>query len=190
MNKVTSCLWLAGAMSIAMTVPAHAYLDPGTGSIVLQAIIGGVAAGLFVARGYFYRVKAWLGLSNRSGSESAEGMKLPEVDPGRFAIPADGVFTHQGRILRAVLAGHVRRRSRARESAGIYTGWLMPAYCCRPPAVEPATVPGTRRGTLHVLEHQRIPFISYPYEWSFAFTCRRLASTSIFIWRRCATVSP
>jgi hypothetical protein len=31
------------ALIFTLTVPAYAYLDPGTGSIVLQAIIGGVA---------------------------------------------------------------------------------------------------------------------------------------------------
>ena len=40
--------------------PAHAYLDPGTGSIILQGVIGAVAAGLFVARSYLYRVRSWL----------------------------------------------------------------------------------------------------------------------------------
>ena len=49
-----------------MTAPAYAYLDPGTGSIILQAIVGGAAAALFVGRGYVQRVKVWLGLGQRS----------------------------------------------------------------------------------------------------------------------------
>lgn len=52
---------------VLTTVPAHAYLDPGTGSIVLQSIIGGVAAGLFIAKGYWYRIK---GFFARKGAEA------------------------------------------------------------------------------------------------------------------------
>ena len=48
MSTAKTVLALAAALSVAMTAPAHAYLDPGTGSIVLQAIIGGVAASLFI----------------------------------------------------------------------------------------------------------------------------------------------
>jgi hypothetical protein len=37
--------------------PAHAYLDPGTGSIILQAIVGTIAGGLVVIKLYWYRIK-------------------------------------------------------------------------------------------------------------------------------------
>lgn len=39
----------------------YAYLDPGTGSLLLQALIGGVAAGLFAFRQYWGRIKGSLG---------------------------------------------------------------------------------------------------------------------------------
>ncbi len=35
----------------------YAYLDPGTGSLMLQALIGGVAAGSLVLRKYWQRIK-------------------------------------------------------------------------------------------------------------------------------------
>lgn len=38
--------------------PAHAYLDAGTGSILLQVIIGAVAAGLAVLAGLRGRIRA------------------------------------------------------------------------------------------------------------------------------------
>jgi hypothetical protein len=66
MNRVTESALLGAMLSAAMIVPANAYLDPGTGSIVLQAVIGSIAAGLFVMRGYFYKVKAWMGGGNAS----------------------------------------------------------------------------------------------------------------------------
>ena len=37
--------------------PAHAYLDPGTGSIILQAIVGTIAGGLVLIKLYWYRIK-------------------------------------------------------------------------------------------------------------------------------------
>lgn len=72
MAKTRQILALAAAMTVAMIAPAHAYLDPGTGSIMLQAIIGGVAAGLFVLRGYFYRLKDWLGLVPQRADEKQQ----------------------------------------------------------------------------------------------------------------------
>ena len=41
---------------VSMTVPAYAYLDPGTGSMVTTAILGFIAAILFTVRKYFYKV--------------------------------------------------------------------------------------------------------------------------------------
>lgn len=38
--------------------PAHAYLDPGTGSIILQLLLGGFAGGLFVLKLYWHRFKS------------------------------------------------------------------------------------------------------------------------------------
>ena len=62
MSTATRCISLVAVMTVASTAPAYAYLDPGTGSILLQAIVGDVAASLFIARGYIYRLKGWLGL--------------------------------------------------------------------------------------------------------------------------------
>ena len=54
---IASLLALAGI--ILSTGDAHAYLDPGTGSIVLQAIIGTVAAASAVVGLYWARLKAF-----------------------------------------------------------------------------------------------------------------------------------
>ena len=44
---------------LALTGEAHAYLDPGTGSMLLQAAVGSVAAGLVVIRLYWHRLKGF-----------------------------------------------------------------------------------------------------------------------------------
>ena len=49
-------LSLAALMIISAT-PAHAYLDAGTGSIMLQAIVGAVATALMFGRLYLARIK-------------------------------------------------------------------------------------------------------------------------------------
>ena len=37
--------------------PAYAYLDPGTGSILIQLLMGGVAGGMVIIKLYWQRVK-------------------------------------------------------------------------------------------------------------------------------------
>lgn len=54
----SSALLLAVALWFATSTNAFAYLDPGTGSILLQAIIGGLASGLFILRMYWRKIKS------------------------------------------------------------------------------------------------------------------------------------
>ncbi len=45
-----------GVLAIASSSPAYAYLDPGTGTMLLQAILGAVAVGLVTLKFYWQRV--------------------------------------------------------------------------------------------------------------------------------------
>ena len=38
---------------------AFAYIDPGTGSMLIQAIIGAVAVGAITGKLYWYKLKTW-----------------------------------------------------------------------------------------------------------------------------------
>ena len=49
-------LWLAPAFLAFATNDAHAYIDPGTGSVVTAAIIGFFAAAAYTIRKYFYKL--------------------------------------------------------------------------------------------------------------------------------------
>ncbi|MFP6758207.1 MAG: hypothetical protein VCC99_08320 [Alphaproteobacteria bacterium] len=51
-------------MGIAVA-PAHAYLDPGTGSILLQLLLGGVAGFLVIIKLYWYSLKQTFGQFTR-----------------------------------------------------------------------------------------------------------------------------
>ena len=50
---------LAAAVVMATAWPAYAYLDPGTGAMVLQLLIGGFAGALVVGKLYFDKIKAF-----------------------------------------------------------------------------------------------------------------------------------
>lgn len=58
MNSKT-IISLAGLITmISLSAPAHAYLDPATGSIILQAVIGAVAGATLFFRTSLYRLKS------------------------------------------------------------------------------------------------------------------------------------
>ena len=44
---------------------AHAYLDPGTGSIILQGIIAALAAGAVFVKIYWYKLLTLLGIKKK-----------------------------------------------------------------------------------------------------------------------------
>ena len=56
----TIALGFAFVLASAAASPAWAYLDPGTGSILLQLMLGGVAGVLVAGRLYFNRAKEFL----------------------------------------------------------------------------------------------------------------------------------
>jgi hypothetical protein len=59
-------MWMTAALFVAMFLmvsehngTVYAYLDPGTGSIALQLLIGGAVAALATLRAYWSRIKAF-----------------------------------------------------------------------------------------------------------------------------------
>ena len=51
---------------LSMAQPAFAYLDPGTGSMLLQVILGGVAAVGVAIKIFWYRIRAAIGLGKKT----------------------------------------------------------------------------------------------------------------------------
>ena len=49
----------------ASTSTAHAYLDPGTGSIILQVLLGGVAGLALACKLYWQKFVSMLGIKRR-----------------------------------------------------------------------------------------------------------------------------
>lgn len=51
---------------------AHAYLDPGTGSLIIQSVIAGFTGILFVVKTYWYKIKAFFCSSQKNILDDAE----------------------------------------------------------------------------------------------------------------------
>jgi hypothetical protein len=58
MNRKTVVSLVGTLAMLSVAAPAHAYLDPGTGSIILQATIGAIAGATLFARTWIYKVKS------------------------------------------------------------------------------------------------------------------------------------
>ncbi len=52
-----------------LPVTAIAYLDPGTGSMLLQVILGGIAAVAVALKLFWYRIIAFLGFKKKAPAE-------------------------------------------------------------------------------------------------------------------------
>lgn len=66
--------WALAALLVVLgsAENAHAYLDPGTGSLILQALIGCVAVGLLVLKRQWARIRAFFARRAGPASESDE----------------------------------------------------------------------------------------------------------------------
>ena len=50
--------YLFGILLVGMyPLSVYAYMDPATGSVIVQTIIGAIAAGLFFIKTYWYKLK-------------------------------------------------------------------------------------------------------------------------------------
>lgn len=61
---------------VLVAQPAWAYLDPGTGSMLLQVILGGIAAvGVAIKLGW-HKIRAALGFAKKSEPEDEQEQKV------------------------------------------------------------------------------------------------------------------
>lgn len=60
---------IAAILFIACTNNAHAYIDPGTGSVVTTAILGFFAAIAYTFRKYMYRLKDMFSSKKRAKAD-------------------------------------------------------------------------------------------------------------------------
>ena len=58
-RNLTSVALLGAIATLFFTGPAWAYLDPGTGSMMLQLLLGGVAGAMVVGKLYWQRLREY-----------------------------------------------------------------------------------------------------------------------------------
>ncbi len=88
------------------------------------------------------------------------------ADAGSFRDPAGRVFVSEGRILRTVMPQSAAAYEGARDS-GLLARLIGTGLMVGAEEVDPAALAQDAPAPSYLLEHPRIPFVSYPYEWSF-----------------------
>jgi hypothetical protein len=51
---------LTVVMVTVLSTPAEAYVDPGSGSMLVQLLLGGLMAALVMARTWWHRIRDWV----------------------------------------------------------------------------------------------------------------------------------
>jgi hypothetical protein len=67
-KKRVLAIWLAVQL-VGFSAAAHAYLDPGTGSILVQSFLAGLAGAVAVVSLYWQRVKAFFANLRKSSRD-------------------------------------------------------------------------------------------------------------------------
>jgi hypothetical protein len=62
----------AALFLVCLAAPAHAYLDPGTGSILLQSLIGALAVGAAAVGTFYGRIRAFFTSRKKSTDVAGE----------------------------------------------------------------------------------------------------------------------
>ncbi|MEE8542552.1 MAG: class I SAM-dependent methyltransferase, partial [Gammaproteobacteria bacterium] len=89
------------------------------------------------------------------------------ADSASFRDPSGHVYRIDGRILRTVTELAASDFEAVRAS-GIYEELVASGKVIAADILEQGVPEPLAQGARFVLEHPRLPFISYPYEWSFA----------------------
>jgi len=92
-----------------------------------------------------------------------------EASAASFRDPSGRVFTYQGRVLRHIQPCYARTYDRLMQE-GLYRELVERGLLVAHEEIDPATIDGPQdaMGAYRIIEPERIPFISYPYEWPFA----------------------
>jgi hypothetical protein len=61
--------WCLAILLLTTTPSAYAYLDPGTGSMLLQVILGGIAAVGVALKLFWHKIRVALGMSKKPAAE-------------------------------------------------------------------------------------------------------------------------
>lgn len=88
------------------------------------------------------------------------------VDPGSFRDPSGRVYIREGRVFRTVLPRAAPDYEFVRDT-GLLERLAADGRAVASTPVAAEVLGAAAAGAAYVLEHPRLPFVSYPYEWSF-----------------------
>jgi hypothetical protein len=90
------------------------------------------------------------------------------LDPGSFRDRTARVFYHDGKVFRGLDASALREWE-ALSATGFYRAFSNSGSIVATQRLDLSAVPlpSSDHPWAGVLEHERLPFVSYPYEWSF-----------------------
>ena len=78
------------ALVALSTAPAHAYIDPSTGSYILQILVAGFLGAMFTLKVFWHRIVAFFqNLTSRSKTRDAGGEPPAETSAGDSAGDSD-----------------------------------------------------------------------------------------------------
>jgi ribosomal protein L11 methylase PrmA len=86
-------------------------------------------------------------------------------DPGSFRDPGGRIYSDGKRVFRVVTEANAGEYEQARDS-GLLAQLAERRLLVGTQEQDKSVIGDAGGGACHVLEHPRIPFISYPYEWS------------------------
>ena len=151
------------------------YIDPGAGSLVIQAIIAGIVSIPFFFRnairktvGRFRRGTPPKRREGHHGDHHRPGVTArpaAQREPGSYRDPSGFVFRRDGVLYRQINASFADDW-RAFESSGLAAD-LIERRLLVPHQAAPIEL-APEEGAVAVIQPEEIGFISYPYEWSFS----------------------
>ena len=80
MRQASWMEWTAAVAACVATPQAHAYLDPGAGSMLLQILLGGLAGLGVLGKLYWHRIRKLLGARDAEHREREENEAGPKKE--------------------------------------------------------------------------------------------------------------
>ena len=86
--RLTNIAFLALVATLFRTGPAWAYLDPGTGSMMLQRLLGGIAGAMVVGKLYWHRFRGFV--TSRFSGKRRNGLRAKHASASSRPDAPDG----------------------------------------------------------------------------------------------------
>ncbi|MGL5742418.1 MAG: SAM-dependent methyltransferase [Legionella sp.] len=157
---------------------AYAYLDPGTGSLLIQTIIAFIAGGIFIIKSYWKAIMNRLFSKKKKDDEKEKKTKKKrmtaknktsskqiEILASSFRDPCAQVYLVDNEVYRQINHSAYSDYTQLMRS-GLYDTLRARNYLIE--HSEASLEFSLNDAAALVLKPQRIPFISYGYEWSFS----------------------